>query len=326
GYRHYAPWLARWLNPDPAGTVDGLNLYRMVRNNPITLVDSNGTDPRTRADKAYEHMFGWKAIPGAETEERHHYGGIVWQGGWGHSRNYQGIVENTRVNIGDPISMNPTETAFFERFRSSSFYAVHFSRSDFRQKTGDIVFRSGVAMREKNPEWESESTGGTDLQMYGTDDFAFFSLEIGQTPKKETSRFGEHRYRIPFSRVLSDQYGKYSVAQINDLLDFKRRSDRSLPEWLKSNPEAMRAYREPVATKEAEILYATDRLVEGIGIRLIKDFRRLPAAAQEQALSASSESELDFLLNKFYRPQILIPKKLSLSRGQYQYAHVPRRR
>ncbi len=42
GFRYYAPWLGRWLNPDPAGTVDGLNLYRMVRNNPIAYVDPSG--------------------------------------------------------------------------------------------------------------------------------------------------------------------------------------------------------------------------------------------------------------------------------------------
>jgi insecticidal toxin complex protein TccC len=27
GYRYYAPWLQRWLCPDPAGDVDGLNRY-----------------------------------------------------------------------------------------------------------------------------------------------------------------------------------------------------------------------------------------------------------------------------------------------------------
>ncbi|WP_198362023.1 RHS repeat-associated core domain-containing protein, partial [Burkholderia ubonensis] len=42
GWRSYQPWLGRWLNPDPAGTVDGLNLYRMVRNNPITRLDQRG--------------------------------------------------------------------------------------------------------------------------------------------------------------------------------------------------------------------------------------------------------------------------------------------
>ncbi len=42
GFRYYAPWLGRWLNPDPAGTVDGLNLFGMVKNNPIMLEDPDG--------------------------------------------------------------------------------------------------------------------------------------------------------------------------------------------------------------------------------------------------------------------------------------------
>jgi insecticidal toxin complex protein TccC len=42
GYRHYQPWIGRWCNVDPAGIKDGLNVYRMVRSNPITLVDKNG--------------------------------------------------------------------------------------------------------------------------------------------------------------------------------------------------------------------------------------------------------------------------------------------
>ncbi|MCT8342091.1 RHS repeat protein [Photorhabdus kleinii] len=42
GYRYYQPWVGRWLSADPAGTIDGLNLYRMVRNNPSTLVDISG--------------------------------------------------------------------------------------------------------------------------------------------------------------------------------------------------------------------------------------------------------------------------------------------
>ncbi|MEZ6940863.1 RHS repeat-associated core domain-containing protein, partial [Aeromonas sp. S12(2024)] len=42
GYRYYQPWVGRWLNADPAGTVDGLNLYRMVRNNPVKFMDNTG--------------------------------------------------------------------------------------------------------------------------------------------------------------------------------------------------------------------------------------------------------------------------------------------
>ncbi len=42
GLRYLATWLGRWLNPDPKGPVDGLNLYQFVRNNPISLHDQNG--------------------------------------------------------------------------------------------------------------------------------------------------------------------------------------------------------------------------------------------------------------------------------------------
>ncbi|WP_433784019.1 RHS repeat domain-containing protein [Pseudomonas frederiksbergensis] len=42
GFRYYVPWLFRWLNPDPAGKVDGLNLYWMTRNNPVSLIDDSG--------------------------------------------------------------------------------------------------------------------------------------------------------------------------------------------------------------------------------------------------------------------------------------------
>ncbi|RKK83345.1 hypothetical protein BFJ68_g15697 [Fusarium oxysporum] len=42
GARYYAPWLGRWISPDPAGPVDGLNLFVFVRNNPISKGDDGG--------------------------------------------------------------------------------------------------------------------------------------------------------------------------------------------------------------------------------------------------------------------------------------------
>ncbi|EAW2233090.1 type IV secretion protein Rhs [Salmonella enterica] len=45
GYRYYAPWLCRWTAADPGQEIDGLNLYRMVRNNPLTLTDESGLAP-----------------------------------------------------------------------------------------------------------------------------------------------------------------------------------------------------------------------------------------------------------------------------------------
>lgn len=51
GYRYYQAWVGRWLSADPAQTIDGLNLYRMVRNNPIAYHDSNGNQS-TKNDRS----------------------------------------------------------------------------------------------------------------------------------------------------------------------------------------------------------------------------------------------------------------------------------
>ncbi|MCB0836421.1 MAG: toxin [Bacteroidetes bacterium] len=49
GYRYYASWLGRWTSSDPAGFVDGLNLYKYSQNNPVNYKDNSGLDSgRTR--------------------------------------------------------------------------------------------------------------------------------------------------------------------------------------------------------------------------------------------------------------------------------------
>jgi insecticidal toxin complex protein TccC len=62
GFRYYAAWLGRWLNPDPAGTVDGLNLYRMVGNNPINYMDPDG---KNRISKEFVWSGHMKALEDA---------------------------------------------------------------------------------------------------------------------------------------------------------------------------------------------------------------------------------------------------------------------
>ena len=42
GYRYYAPWLQRWMSADPAGPVNGLNIFIFVSNDPINLKDTDG--------------------------------------------------------------------------------------------------------------------------------------------------------------------------------------------------------------------------------------------------------------------------------------------
>lgn len=42
GARYYVPWLGRWESSDPGGLVDGVDLYRYARNNPVRFRDNMG--------------------------------------------------------------------------------------------------------------------------------------------------------------------------------------------------------------------------------------------------------------------------------------------
>jgi RHS repeat-associated protein len=57
GARYYAPWLGRWISCDPAGLVDGANLYCMSSNDPINLRDLSGM-----ASKGTEKSNIWPQI------------------------------------------------------------------------------------------------------------------------------------------------------------------------------------------------------------------------------------------------------------------------
>ncbi|MFV2947252.1 RHS repeat-associated core domain-containing protein, partial [Pseudomonas japonica] len=63
GYRYYQPWAGRWLSTDPAGRVDGLNLYRMVGNNPVSFFDVQGLMRRAwPADESSAMQLPWPVL------------------------------------------------------------------------------------------------------------------------------------------------------------------------------------------------------------------------------------------------------------------------
>ncbi|RMQ45714.1 hypothetical protein ALQ04_01562 [Pseudomonas cichorii] len=68
GFRYYAPWLQRWINPDPAGDVEGLNLFCFVANSPIMNNDLDGRmysgrgDPVEDAIEAQGHTILYRGL------------------------------------------------------------------------------------------------------------------------------------------------------------------------------------------------------------------------------------------------------------------------
>lgn len=66
GARYYAPWLQRWISADPGGEVDGLNLYAMVGNNPVSYTDING---EVRWPKVADFHAGMDRLIASENTE-----------------------------------------------------------------------------------------------------------------------------------------------------------------------------------------------------------------------------------------------------------------
>lgn len=63
GARYYISWLGRWASPDPAGPVDGLNLYEFVNNNPLVFADVGGTCKKKKGSVGKEKAKPEKIVP-----------------------------------------------------------------------------------------------------------------------------------------------------------------------------------------------------------------------------------------------------------------------
>ncbi|KAK5048332.1 hypothetical protein LTR84_006002 [Exophiala bonariae] len=46
GDRYYAPWIGRWLSPDPIGSSGGVNLFCYSYNDPVNFKDPTGNEPK----------------------------------------------------------------------------------------------------------------------------------------------------------------------------------------------------------------------------------------------------------------------------------------
>lgn len=69
GARYYACWLGRWTASDPAGLVDGVNLYMYVRGNPVRLSDPSGNASEMVLDEVEVKGKGPKPAQGHKAEK-----------------------------------------------------------------------------------------------------------------------------------------------------------------------------------------------------------------------------------------------------------------
>jgi RHS repeat-associated protein len=108
GARYYAPWLCRWVSPDPAGLIDDCTRYSYSRNRPTSLVDATGrqsNDPDASAplpmpipqaiSPAGEPIIVMNADEAQRQNAEHPEGGVLaWEDA---SQGKVGVVSNEQT-------------------------------------------------------------------------------------------------------------------------------------------------------------------------------------------------------------------------------------
>ncbi|MNX66582.1 putative deoxyribonuclease RhsA [compost metagenome] len=334
GFRYYAPWLQRWINPDPAGDVDGLQRYRFVRNNPLSYTDRWGLHPDTReeAKQAYTHMLGH---------------GRVWQEQWkepwtplsGES-SLQAIERLSKHNVRKLEGELETEgqrqlATRIQNLSHDNYTLKHFSRTNFVDEQGvEFLSRQNVLGKIIDGVDAYDlltHTQEEDLHNLATDQFVFFSMDT-QAGKKQTSKFGTHRYEVPLG-ALGERF-QYSHLELTDLTNPNYRQSNRVQNlsWYKEdvNPRTGTRNTQDFKDREgleeltaAEAVFYGQQMLTGLGLRIAADLPSLTDATQEAVIEWTAADRpvenIGEVINNFYRPQIVVPGRLPLTKGQFSY-------
>ncbi|MHC8402251.1 RHS repeat-associated core domain-containing protein [Pseudomonas sp. MDT1-17] len=308
GARYYSPWWQRWLNPDPAGTVDGLNLYLFVRSNPVTLFDPDGRNPQ-QAIEAFNHMLSqgsaWQQLDSLED------GLTTFQ------QQSRKNIRQLEYRLGESIELESAETLFIDEFSKSPFHLVHFSDQDLR-KNDVVELYSRKQLIERQVIFNENNTAEGDLTSLGTDDFVFFSLEAQREPAKPSSRFGDKRYRTPFSTLQESGQAQYSLLQSLDII-LPTSRPKGAPAWVKDAHAYGRDFalrdNEDEDTQRHGAMFVGDDMIRGMGLNVMIDV----LTYAEDAGDTLYEVPADTLMNSLYRPQVLVPNSVRLKPQKYSY-------
>lgn len=309
GYRYYQPWIGRWLSADPAGVIDGLNLYKMVGNNPLVNIDESGLFTLNITSILKSLITKWRVNRSYQAMAK----GSLWDG---KIKNEGAMLNEGRANLtllrqqNYPLTKEAYE--FAERFKKLDFNLVHYTSSDIQASSGVIyskkeLYKRGIKFSERN-------TTTTDIQKLGTDDFVFFSLGVGDASGKERSRFGANKYQIPLAKAVQQKYVKHGHLTINDTLKYsERQTSESRLTGIFKMRDVNELKSEVIASKAVETVFDYNNFNEGLALRIIGSTSNLSVSGQRFVYGSRTDADFDQIISLFYRPQFLVPKKFNAS-------------
>ena len=146
GTRYCAPWLARWVSADPIGVAGGKNLYAYVMNNPLSLVDPNGTDPKPKRQATSPEPEPPKFVPPAipNVGDKRSQETITWGGRSVDVYFFPGKSKETLLIVGgvhqdekNALKLSNELLASLQAQKDKPYYNIVFIPDLFRGRTID---------------------------------------------------------------------------------------------------------------------------------------------------------------------------------------------
>ncbi|EAA8944986.1 RHS repeat protein [Salmonella enterica] len=330
GYRYYAPWLCRWTAADPGREIDGLNLYRMVRNNPLTLADAEGLAPTASGSaetpklsaKQFKEVNGvYKKMATGKLWQRKPNGPAVSIPGSTYevraisARN----IENLKKRLG---KASQEQLDFFQRFKQLEFQMVHHTNAWITNpETLETTFLSRYELIKRKMVFDKTHTTKADVVQLANTGFAFFALSVkGIKLQKNSSRFGSNAHVTSIDKAKQKSpYMAEAHMILNDTLKFQERkvSDR-LVTLLGGDDiarkDAIAFSKQVVAENAVDTLFHIDDLHMGLSLSILWSIKTAPISERSRKilLGVKGEAQFEQLITTLFRPQILVPVELTV--------------
>jgi hypothetical protein len=226
-------------------------------------------------------------------------------------RSMKSLSAQKLKNLKDELRpLTEEERGFLDRGMSMNYNATHFTNNNLvstDENTGQQV--ATLFSRDKVEEKGTiplEKGNGTaiDIIKLGNSNHVFFGIEPGDTPKKQSSKFGSNKLIVPLNHPAFQQT---ATVILNDKLN-PQLTPKSLEKYGVKTQIA-----EDVLTDHSDDLkdiFVGKDIVPGLLMTAISDSRKIGREANQKMMAAQNENDFNEILNGLYRPEIKVPNHL----------------
>lgn len=209
--------------------------------------------------------------------------------------------------------LSETERHFLDALNRLPMFATHATNATLEPANypglpeygKGIRLFSRLNLERRGVRFDENHTTPDDRKRLRNDDFVFFSIEIGHSPKKPSSLFGQTMYRFPMAG--NPLFKSLAWASLGDMIKPAAPHPQAIISKIgKDDLETLRARR--IGGPDLVFL-GTAHIREGLGLALIRDLRQLHETSKQALLAFRGEDAINNLVYGMFRPELKVPRE-----------------